>query len=210
MSIDNIDGLPQPGSPSSKSSGAKQKKKTATDGVRQVELQESHKLLPLPKAIHTEQTPLSKRQIRSLVAAWNKSVEQKDLKPLLEWFNQHNVREVSPQKLISSEGRRTEGTPLRERNVQQVHGEKIGQLAMQLIQYHLRPQTHKNASGTSSASARINPALVNRSRRKAIKKGGDGDSNFISDSANTGPQAVERREIEEGMDSARENPDSPN
>ena len=210
MSVNTIDGLPQPGSSSSEPSGVQKGKKTTTDGVRQVELLDSHKLLPLPKAIHSDQTPLSKRQICSLVAAWNKSVEQKDIKPLLEWFNQHKVREVSPQKLISSEGNRTKGTPLRERNVQQVYGERINQLAMQLIQYHLRPQSHKDASGTSSASARINPALINRSRRKTTKKGGNGDSNFISDSANTGVQTVERREIEEGMDSVRENLNSKN
>lgn len=208
MSVNTIDGLPQPGSSSSESSGAKKGKKAGSDGVRQIELRDSLKLLPLPKAIHSEQTPLSKRQICSLVAAWNQSVEQKDIKPLLEWFNQHKVREVSPQKLISSDGNRTKGTPLRERNVQQVHGERISQLAMQLIQYHLRPQSHKDVSGTSSASARINPALINRSRRKTSKKGGGGDSNFISDSANTESQAVERREIEEGMDSVRENPGS--
>ena len=139
MSVKTIDGLPSSGSPSSRPSGGKSEKKTGTDGVRLIESQDGHKLLPLPKAIHSEQTPLSKRQIRSLVAAWSKSVEQKDIKPLLEWFNQHKVREVSPQKLISDEGDRTRGTPLRERNVKQVHGEKINQVAMQLIQYHMRP-----------------------------------------------------------------------
>lgn len=207
MPVDTLNGLPQPGSSSSEPSGAKKEKQTGTDGLRLVEQRDSHKLLPLPKAIHFGQTPLSKRQIRSLVDAWSKSVEKKDIKLLLEWFSQHEVREISPQKLISSDGDRSEGMPLRQRNIQQVHGEKINQLAMQLIQYHLRPQTHKDASGTSSASARINPARINQSRRKVTKKGGDGDSNFISDSANTGPQTVERREIEEGMDSMRENPD---
>ena len=207
MAVNTIDGLSS-GSPSSKPADHKAGTKAGTDGVRQIESRDSHKLLPLPQAIHSEQTPLSKRQIQSLVAAWSKSVEQKDIKPLLEWFEEHKVREISPQKLISSEGDRTRGTPLRERSIQQVHGDKINQLAMQLIRYHLKPQSHKDASGTSSASARINPALVNRSRRKTNKKGGDGDSNFISDSANTGPQAVERREIEEGMDSVRENPNS--
>lgn len=208
MSVNTIDGVPASGSPSSRPSGRRADKSTGTDGVRQIESRESHKLLPLPKAIHSEQTPLSKRQIRSLVAAWSQSVEKNDLKPLMEWFNQHKVREVSPERLISSEANRTSGTPLRERNVQQVHGDKINQVAMQLIQNHLRPQSHKDASGTSSASARISPALINRSRRKAGKKGGDGDSNFISDNADTGAQAVERREIEEGMDSTRENPNS--
>ena len=207
MGVKTIDGLPS-GSPSSKPSDRKTGSTTGSNGARQIESRDSHKLLPLPKAIHTEQTPLSKRQIRSLVAAWSKSVEQKDIKPLLEWFNQHKVREISPQKLISNEGNHTSGTPLRERSVQQVHGDKINQVAMQLIQHHLRPQSHKDASGTSSASARINPALVNRSRRKTNRKAGDGDSNFISDSANAGPQTVERREIEEGMDSVRENPNS--
>ena len=208
MSVNRIDGLPLPGNSPSGDTDGKTQKKTGTDGIRLIEPSDNHKLLPLPKAIHSEQTPLNKRQVRSLVAAWNKSVEQKDMKALLEWFNQHKVREVSPQNLISSEGDRTRGTPLRERNVQQVHGEKINQVAMQLIQYHLRPQSNKDASGTSTASARINPALVNRSRRKANKKGGDGDSNFISDSADTGSQTVERKEIEEGMDSVRENPNS--
>ena len=208
MVANRIDGLPSSGSSSSKPSGQKAETAAGNDGIRQIESRDSHKLLPLPEAIHSEQTPLSKRQIRSLVAAWSKSVEQKDIKPLLEWFNEHQVREVTPEKQISREGKRASGTPLRERNVQQIHSDKINQVAMQLIQNHLRPQNQKDASGTLSTSARISPALINRSRRKANKKGSGGDSNFISGNADTGDRSVERREIEEGMDSTRENPNN--
>lgn len=208
MAVKTTDGVPSSGSPSSSPPDQSAGTAAGTDGIRQIGLSDSHKLLPLPEAIHAGQTPLNKRQISSLVSAWSKSVEQKDIKPLLEWFNEHHVREVSPEKLMSSEGIRTKGTPLRERNIQQVYDDKINQVAMQLIQNHLRPQSHKDASGTSSASARISPALINRSRRKASRKGGGGDSNFISDNADTGALSVERKEIEEGMDSTRENPNS--
>lgn len=56
MSVNPIDGLPRTGDSSSEPSGANKAGKTGTDGVRQIEQRDSHKLLPLPEAIHSEQT----------------------------------------------------------------------------------------------------------------------------------------------------------
>ena len=206
MPIGDISSQPASGKSAGKNADKKSAKK-GSDGIHQITQQEARKLLPLQQVLNAQQTPLSKRAIRSLMAAYQESVQTSDPAPLLEWFATHKVKEVSSGNLIPHQGMKQKGTPLKERSVQQVHTEKIAHLAMHLIRYHLSSQSSKESA--TSASARISPALVNRSRRKnARKTKGGSSSNFVSEQENTVLQTVERKEIDEGLDSLRENPRS--
>lgn len=202
MLIENIPDNSSSGTGTGKTKENKVAKKSGSDGIHQITLNEARKLLPLQQALNARQTPLSKRAIRSLMAAYQESVQKSNPKPLLDWFAAHKVEEVSSENLIPQSKSQPKGTPLKERSVQQVHSDRIAHLAMHLIRYHLFSQGSKEAA--TSASARISPALVNRSRRKnARKTKGGNESNFVSEQENSTLQSVDRKEIDEGLDSLR-------
>ena len=205
MAIRDISGQHPSGSAPSGASEKNINPEVGSDGVRLIAPKDNRKLLPLQQALNSRETSIGEREIRTLIQALNSSVEQSDLTPLMSWFEQHKVEEILPQNLMPADKKRSKNTPLKQRNIEKIHEANIAQLAMQLIRYHLKPRTQKDASGTTSASAKVSPALENISRRKD-NKNSDGDSNFIANSANTGLKTVDRKEVEEGLDSIRITP----
>ena len=181
---------------------------SGSDGIRQIKHSHDRKLLPLSEAINKEQTRLFERDIRSFVQAYSLSVKKSDPKPLMDWLNRHKVTEVNVERAIPT-GPRGKSTSLRNRSVYLIKEETMKTVAEQFIKNHIRAQSMKDASGNSGASAKVAPVMASKRRRKSGKKtSADGDSGYISDRENVAPDSIDQREIEEGLDSIRNTPNS--
>lgn len=142
------------------------RQKAGSDGKHHVTSSHGKRLTPLSRAIDHPETPLNKREVRSLQQAMTIYETENNPEPLQDWLKAYQVRKAVSRK-NTPQGPRLKGTSLSSRNIQPATMEsKMIRAVEQFITTLLPVQPPKEGGGATTKVPTHKRADKKRRRRK--------------------------------------------